>query len=367
MRIASFELHHIRIPFKSAFKHARHERTATDAVIVVLRSSDGLSGYGEILPRDYVTGETIERVLGRLGPVMGERLLGLRFERREEVVRHLTRELDRAGRDLATFAGFELALLDLSGQALGFALGEILGGTEHPAPAGSVVIGFEVETPALPRYCAVLRLQGKRFVKVKVGRADDRERLAIISDAVKVPLRLDANGAWASAGEAVQALRAMAAIPIASIEQPLPPDDLKGARRIREVTGLPVMADEAVCTLADAERLIQARAADLFNIRLGKCGGAIGALRLVERARASGVGCQLGTLVGETGILTRAAEIFGRFVPGFDCLDGKRQNEALLREDILDDPREARTAPAAAAGLGVRVSPARIRAHLVSA
>jgi L-alanine-DL-glutamate epimerase-like enolase superfamily enzyme len=367
MRVASFELHRIRIPFKSAFKHARHERTETDAVIVELRAADGRTGHGEILPRAYVTGETIDAVLARLGPAMGERLVGMSFERQEDVVRHLTQELDRAGRNLATFAGFEIALLDLAGQALGFALAEVLGGTEHPAPPGSVVIGFETETRALPRYCAVLLLRGKRLLKVKVGRADDLERLTIIAGVAKGPLRLDANGAWASAEEAVRSLRAMAAIPIASIEQPLPPDDLEGARRVREETGLAVMADESLCTLADAERLIQARAADLFNIRIGKCGGVLGARRLVERARASGLGCQLGTLVGETGILTRAAEIFGRFVPGFDCLDGKRQNESLLQQDILDDPGEAWTAPVVAPGLGVRVSAERLRAHLVRA
>ena len=364
VRVLSFELHPIRIPFKAAFKHARHERTRTDAVIVELRSADGLSGFGEALPRDYVTGETIESVLGSGGPSIGARFVGQRFTRREDVALFLGRELDLAGRSLAAFAGFEIALLDLAGRSLGFALGEVLGGIEYPAPPAGVVIGFEVATPALPKYCAVLRLRGKRHIKVKVGLPDDRERLTIIAEIVQAPLRLDANGAWASAEEAVRALRSLEPIPIASIEQPLAPGDLAGARRVREETGLPVMADEAVCTLADADRLIEARAADLFNIRLGKCGGALGSLRLVERARASGLGCHLGTLVGETGLLTRAATVFGRFVPGFACLDGKNQNEHLLEEDILTNPRDAAQAPALAAGLGVQVSRDRLRAAL---
>ncbi|WP_437656385.1 mandelate racemase/muconate lactonizing enzyme family protein [Sorangium sp. So ce1182] len=366
MLVESFELHRIQIPLKTAFKHARYERTATDAVIVALRSSDGEVGFGEVLPRDYVTGETIEGVLGALGPAMGARFVGQRFTQREEVVHHLRRELDVAGRSLATFSGFELALLDLAGKSLGFALGDVLGGAVRPPLPAGVVIGFEVGTTALPRYCAVLRLSARRHIKVKVGLRDDRERLAIVSSLLKTPLRIDANGAWASAEEAIRSLRAMREIPIASVEQPLPPRDLEGARRIREETGLPVMADEAVCTLEDADRLISGRAADIFNIRLGKCGGVLGSLRLVERARASGLGCHLGTLVGETGLLTRAAEVFGRCVPGFDCLDGKAQNEHLLSEDILDNARDAVDAPALAAGLGVRVSNDRLRSHVVS-
>jgi muconate cycloisomerase len=365
MQVLDFKLHPIQIPFKTTFKHARFERTKTDAVIVVLRSTDGLCGFGEILPRDYVTGETIAAVLSRVGPEMGARFVGRSFSQMDEILSHLRREIDLSGRNLATFAGFEIALLDLAGRSLGFGIGDALGGTERPALAAGVVIGFEVETRALPRVSAILRLTGRRHIKVKVGLADDRERLAILSDAVNVPLRLDANGAWASAADATRALLAMQSIPIASIEQPLPPDDLDGARRIREETGLAVMADEALCTLEDADRLIEERAADIFHIRLGKCGGVLGALRLVERARVSGLRCHLGTLVGETGILTRAAEIFGRFVPGFDCLDGKGQNRFLLQQDILDNPREAIDAPTGATGLGVRVSLDRVLANQV--
>ncbi len=365
MRVERFALYPIRIPFKTPFTHARYKRTETRAVIVALRSSDGLVGFGEVLPRDYVTGETIEAVVSDLGPAMGARFAGQSFTQIEDIVLHLRRQLDRAGRHLATFCGFETALLDLAGRTLGFALGEVLGGTEHPAPPAGVVIGFDVATNALPRYAAILRLRGKRHVKVKVGLPDDHERLSIIADAVKVPLRLDANGAWASAAEAVRRLRALATIPLASIEQPLPPGDLDGARRVREETGLAVMADEGLCTREDADRLIRERAADIFNIRIGKCGGILGSLRIVERARESGLRCHLGTLAGETGILTRVAEIFGRFVPGFDCLDGKGQNEFLLQQDVLEDPREAVDAPASVAGLGVRVSMDRIHAHTV--
>jgi muconate cycloisomerase len=365
--VESFELHPLQIPFKTPFKHARYERTKTDSIVVELRSADGLAGFGEIVPRSYVTGETVEDILESLGPAMGARFTGQRFSHREEVVLHLRRELELAGRNLATFSGFELALLDLAGHGLGFSLGEVLGGTASPPLPAGVVIGFEVETQALARYCAVLRLTGKRHIKVKVGLPDDRERLAIISHGVKTPLRLDANGAWASAAEAVRALHALKELPIASIEQPLPPGDLEGARYIREETGLPVMADEAVCSLEDAQRLIHARAADIFNIRLGKCGGVLGSLRLVEQARANGVRCHLGTLVGETGILTRAAELFGRFVPGFDCLDGKNQNQLLLREDILEDPSQAVNGPVLATGLGVKVSIERLRALRVLA
>jgi L-Ala-D/L-Glu epimerase len=361
VKVDGFELHPICVPFKMPFTHARYQRTETRAIIVALRSTDGVVGFGEILPRDYVTGETLARVLSHVGPAIGARFAGRRFAHVDDVVGCLRRELDGAGRDLATFCGFETALLDLAGRTFGFGLGEILGGSPRPPLPAGVVIGFDLATKALPRHAAVMRLGGTRHVKVKVGLPDDPERLAIIAEALRVPIRIDANGAWASAAEAIRHLRAMHAIPIASVEQPLPPQDLAGARQIREETGVAVVADEAVCTREDAERVILARAADVFNIRIAKCGGVLGSLHIVERARENGLRCHLGTLVGETGILTRIAEMFGRFVPGFDFLDGKGQNALLLTHDVLDDPRDAVRAPASATGLGVRVSIERIR------
>lgn len=361
MKVEGFELHPISIPFKTPFTHARYRRTETCAVIVALRSADGLVGFGEILPRDYVTGETLGGVLTDVGPAIGARFVGRRFEQVDDVVSYLGRELDRAGRNLATFCGFETALLDLAGRTFGFGLGEILGGPALASLPAGVVIGFDLTTKALPRHAAVMRLRGSQHVKVKVGLPDDPERLSIIADAVRVPLRIDANGAWVSATEAISHLRAMRSVQLASVEQPLPPQDVAGARRVREETGIPVIADEALCTREDADRLIRERAADIFNIRIAKCGGVLGSLRILERARENGLRCHLGTLVGETGILTRVAEMFGRFVPGFDWLDGKGQNASLLEYDVLDDPRDAVRAPTSAVGLGVRVSIEHIR------
>ncbi len=365
VKVAGFELHPIRIPFKTPFTHARYERAETRAVIVVLRSTHGATGFGEILPRDYVTGETLDGVLSDVGPATGARFAGRTFHDAGEVVAHLWRELDWAGRNLATFCGFETALLDLAGQAFGFTLGDVLGGPAGPPLPAGVVIGFDLTTKALPRHAAVMRLQGKRHVKVKVGLPDDPERLAIIAEAVRVPLRIDANGAWTSAAEAIRCLRAMGPVPLASVEQPLPAHDTTGTRRIREEVGVPVTADEALCTREDAERLIRERAADIFNIRIGKCGGVLGSLRIVQLARENGLTCQLGTLVGETGILTRAAEIFGRFVSGFEWLDGKGQNAFMLEHDVLTDPRDAMRAAMSVPGLGVRVSAARIHQSTV--
>lgn len=353
MRIESIELRHVRIPFKRAFQHATKERNASDAVIIALRDEKGRLGHGEVLPRPYLTGESIESVLERDGPELAERWAGRSLTSRAELVEFARTELDLAAERLAVFSGFEVALLDLGGRAFDFPAGDVLGRPPgHPLPAG-VVVGFEISSEKLERYCATLRMAGRKHVKLKVGLPDDHERADTVLRVLEPEggLRLDANGIW-SADEAIEHLRALSDLRLASIEQPVSKDDVEGLRRVREATGLAVMADESLCSLEDARSLLAGDAVDIFNIRLGKCGGFLGSLRLAELAAEKGLSCHLGTLVGETGILSRAAEIFGARVEGFACLEGKGQNHFLLDQDVLHEHATSEESP----GLGIEVS-----------
>jgi muconate cycloisomerase len=366
VRIDAVTLHRVRIPLKSGFRHALRDRKAAAAVVVAVRAEDGTVGHGEIVPRAYLTGETLETVLAREAPALARAWLGTSFHDADEVVDWLRRRLEQADRALATLAGFELATLDLAGRYWGRAIHEILGWSPGPQLPPGVVIGFDVATDALPRHCALLRLMGKRHVKVKVGLDDDEARLEAVFGALDghARIRIDANGAWRAA-QAVAKLSAWRRFDIRSVEQPVPAHDLAGMRQVREMTGVPVMADESLCSLTDARRLIGARAADVFNVRVGKCGGLLGCARIVELARSHGIARHLGALVAETGILSKAGEILGRCHDGFECLEGKSQNRFLLDQDVVE--------PAAAAhggaerGLGLEVRMDRVADYAVSA
>lgn len=368
MRIATATIHRIQIPLKRAFAHALSDRSGTDAVLVRLTDENGGVGWGEILPRPYVTGESIESVLSDSGPRLADALRDVTFEDQAGVVAHLTAMLDDCDGALATMSGFELATLDLAGRRFGFSAASCLG--EHrgePLPPG-VIIGFEHETRKLARYCAVLRLSGKRHVKVKVGLPDDVQRCQAVTKVFgpDVPLRIDANAAW-SVDEAVATLQKLAEVcPLHSVEQPVAKEDFEGLAEVRRASGVPVMADESVCSLDDARRLIEAQAADIFNVRPGKHGGLLASHRLCALATASGVRLHLGTLVGETGILSRASEVFSRCQPGLDCLDGKGQNAWLLAQDVLADPTDAAKAALDAHGLGIEVQQATVESLSVA-
>jgi L-Ala-D/L-Glu epimerase len=341
MRIVSVTSHRLRIPFKAVFAHALHSRQAAETIVLIVESDTRHVGLGEVLPRPYLTGETLDSVSDTEIPALVERWLGRAFRDCNEVVEALREELQHVGRALATFAGWELAVLDMAGKAFGFGAGDVLGPVSGPELEPGVVIDFGVPTNRLEKHCVLLRLAGQRHIKVKVGLPDDLHRLETIQDifGAGLALRLDANAAL-TANEAIEMLGQMRRFHIHSIEQPVPAGDLAGMRSVREKTGVAVVADESLCSLDDAHRLAAAYAVDIFNIRIAKCGGFLACLELVKFANETGLRNQLGTLVGETGILSRAAEIFGRRVPGFDFLEGKGQNRRLLLQDIVEETSE---------------------------
>ena len=62
-RINKVEIRHVRMTLKKKIKHASHDRATSDSIIVIVHLDSGQIGYGEGVPREYVTGESIESAL----------------------------------------------------------------------------------------------------------------------------------------------------------------------------------------------------------------------------------------------------------------------------------------------------------------
>src|SRR5204863_10170344 len=66
VKIVELTAYHIRIPLRKPVRHASHTRTETDNVLVRCVLDDGTEGFGEGVPREYVTGESIDSALALL-------------------------------------------------------------------------------------------------------------------------------------------------------------------------------------------------------------------------------------------------------------------------------------------------------------
>jgi L-Ala-D/L-Glu epimerase len=311
-------------------------------VIVKVIDSDGRGGFGESLPRSYVTGETTESMIARIREHLAPRLFSQSFvpgwetfEYLQSVVSEWTRPEERQSSIAAwnaAFCAIELALLDWSLRADHCALADLL------PPARYEVVYSGVISADAPDDAAALAKRmarsGIRQIKVKVGTIDDEARLEAVRKAVgvEVELRADANGAW-SADEAIEQLQRLARFKLQSIEQPVRADDLAGMKRARQESGVAVMADESLVTLDQARLLIELGACDYFNIRLSKNGGIGARLAIARLAQEAGIKIQVGAQVGETGVLSAAGRTLAAHLPTLAFAEGSF-GTWLLAEDV---------------------------------
>ncbi|HLW67643.1 MAG TPA: dipeptide epimerase [Gemmataceae bacterium] len=352
MKIAELTAFHVRIRLKRPIRHASHTRTETDNVIVRCVLADKSEGYGEGLPRDYVTGETIDSAL----ELLKHSDLPAQFEECKDfaAVLHWAERLrlapvpgdERQCQGNAARCAVELALLDAYGGTFGEPLmnvtktlaPELYQPREHVQYSGAIASarGWKLRLVA-----GVMRLYGFHQVKLKVGIPgyNDAKRVRSLRRIAgkHMDLRVDANEAW-NPDEAVEKIQSLEPAGITSVEQPVAHEKLDSLPRVRKQVRTPIMLDESLCSRVDAERAVALQACDLFNLRLSKCGGFIPALRLAQFAQRNGLGYQLGCQVGETAILSAAGRHFATSVRDIRYLEGSYDRhlvaEALGTEDL---------------------------------
>jgi muconate cycloisomerase len=379
MHVTDLQVYHVRIPFKRPFRHASYARDSTDNVIIRCTLGDGAVGFGEGVPREYVTGETIDSAMellkrtnlkSQLEPCSSYAAVVSMAERLQVAP---SPGDQRGCQGNGARCAVEMAVLDAYGRHFGQSLSAV---TQIAAPelwepkprvqySGAITSssgGFKTRMAAL-----AMRLYGFKHLKVKVAinGQDDVRRLAAIRRGAgrRMDIRIDANEGWPAA-DAARHIQELQAFGISAAEQPVKHEEADALATLRRQNDVPIMLDESLCGMADAKRAVAQELCDLFNIRLSKCGGFIPSLRLVQYARQHGIACQLGCQVGETAILSAAGRHFAasvkelRFVEG--SYDRHLVREALATHDISFG--RGGWAPALVGpGLGIDIDPAALQ------
>jgi hypothetical protein len=60
MIIEKLDIWHLKCKFQYPFKHKLATHSGSDNLVVRVTTSQGISGYGEGIPRDFVTGESLQ-------------------------------------------------------------------------------------------------------------------------------------------------------------------------------------------------------------------------------------------------------------------------------------------------------------------
>ncbi len=308
---------HLEVPFQIS----RAIRTEKRVVIVELDEGGRVSrGEGSPDPFFNETAESIEASVRSALDLLPEDPQDL-----ATLKRRLDERFPHGG---AAACAIDTLAHDRAAQHAGQPLHTFLGIPGTDAPPTSFTIGI-AEPAVMAERAGAAAKKGYRVLKVKLGHGDDEAILGGIRRVFVGAIRVDPNAAW-TPEEAPGRIERITRYDIEFVEQPTPPADIEGLRRVKERSALPIVADEAAVRVHDVDRL--AGACDGINVKLQKSGGIAEAHAMIKRAHERGLKVMLGCRAAETSVAIAAAAHLAPSVEWAD-LDGN-----LL---IVDDPFRA--------------------------
>jgi L-alanine-DL-glutamate epimerase-like enolase superfamily enzyme len=192
----------------------------------------------------------------------------------------------RRGAVIRGLSAIDMALWDLSAKRRKVPLAVLLGGAVGGVPAYASGGYYRPDdgdwNEAVAKEIAFNRQRGFNCHKIKVGGLSVHEDAARVAAAISAMgpegrLALDANNAYRTVPEAMQAIRAFeraaGEVGLWWVEEPLSPDDIEGHRAIAATIETPLATGEIHQTRWEFRQLIERNAADILQPDVGVIGG----------------------------------------------------------------------------------------------
>ena len=246
--ITSVKTDHYVIELPRVLEDSMHgAMTAFEVVTARVTDSDGATGVGYTFTCG-VNGGAIANILHR---EMTPRVLGRDPSLIEAIWKDLWWAFHYGGRGGPTVLGLsalDMALWDLKAKRADMPLWRLLGGYDPRVPCYAGGIDIDLTPQELVEQTHQNFAKGHRAIKMKVGRerlSEDVAKMAALRDAfgADMPLMADANMKYTVDG-AIRAARAFRDFDLVWFEEPIPPDDPLGHRRILTEGGIPIASGE---------------------------------------------------------------------------------------------------------------------------
>jgi D-galactarolactone cycloisomerase len=339
MKITQVVTHALRAQLAEPFSYSQGFYSHRDAVLVEVRTDQGLTGWGQCSGSVDVVPRTVER---QYAP----RLIG-QDPRDWQRLWHLLGGL--TGGHYGIISGLDIALLDLAGKAAGCPVSRLLGGAfrSHVQVYATGLYRLarwetlDAWREGLIEEALGYKAQGFRATKLKIGFVprQDVGLVHAVRAAVgpEMGLAVDANCAW-DAATAVWVGRRVESADLAWYEEPLPPSDLEGYREVRRAVAIPLSGGESLAGLHPFREMIATRSVDIVQPDIVICGGFSMLQRVQTLADAAHV--RLVPHCWGTAIAFAATLHYLATVP--DGAPSQTPTEPLLEYDRSDNPlREA--------------------------
>ena len=263
--------------------------------LIAVHTDEGTVGLGSVFTNDAL----VRAALAVLEPLYrGEN--ALEPERVSEKLHQNMFWLGRGGSITHAISGIDIALWDLLGQATGQPVGRLLGGRyrERVQPYASLLMD---EPAKLRDHLLRVKAQGFRAFKIGWGpfgrrrAAVDRAIVAAAREAVgpENKLMVDAGGSdahWCNGYKwALNTARMLAEYDVHWFEEALVPDALDDFVKLREHSPVPIAGGEVLTRRQGFQPWLEARAFDIIQPDVTKCGGISEERRIAWMAQEHGV------------------------------------------------------------------------------
>ncbi len=331
MKLEAVELRTVALPLVRPFRTSFGTDYVREALLVRART-DGGDGWGECVAstEPLYSSEFVAAAWLVLVDFLLPRLFAAPSLAAADVPSLLG---DVSGHRMAK-AALEMAVLDAELRAGGVSFQSYLGGSGDRVTPG-VSVGITPTVGELLEVVSGYLDEGYRRVKLKIEPGFDYEPVSAVRELVgdDYMLQVDANTAYTRAD--FDHLARLDDAHLLLLEQPLGEEDILGHAQLAKHISTPVCLDESILSAQLASDAVELGACSIVNIKPGRVGGYIEAVRVHDVCAEAGVPVWCGGML-ETGI-GRAANLALATLPGFRLPGDISATKRYFAEDITDD------------------------------
>ena len=351
MKLEAVQLRTVRMPLVRPFRTSFGTQEARTILLVRALGPDG-EGWGECVAGDapVYSSEYVDAARHVLRHHLVPRLLAAG----DVGARQVTHVLGPVRGHRMAKGALEMAVLDAELRAAGQSLATALGAVRDRVPSG-VSVGIPGSVGQLLEWVQEYVDEGYARIKLKIEPGFDLEPVAAVRERFGgIALQVDANAAYSLAD--ARHLAKLDRFDLLLVEQPLPEEAVLAHASLARTLRTPVCLDESILSAASAADAITLGACGVVNIKAGRVGGYLEAVRVHDVATAHGVPVWCGGMV-ETG-LARAANAALAALPGFALPGDISASARFWAHDIVTEPTTVTDGTVAVPhgpGLGVEV------------
>ncbi|WP_457610585.1 dipeptide epimerase [Lutibacter sp.] len=304
-----------KLQLKHPFTISRGTRTEIPSIIVELQDNE-FSGFGEATANPYYN-TFVEQFEEEL--IAKRKIIEITSEKKpEEFWDYL---FPYFGNNMFLLCALDEAYTDLYTRKKGFKLYEYW----NLEPKKNIQSNFTIGIDTVENMIIKMKEMPWPIYKIKLGTKHDLKIVTELRKHSNAIFRIDANCGW-DPTETINNSVALKKLGVEFIEQPLPANDWKGAKKVFNHSYLPIIADESCIIESDVEKCYNHFHG--VNVKLMKCGGLTPAKRMITKAKSLGlktmVGCMTESSVGISAI--------AHLTPMLDYVD--MDGALLLKTDI---------------------------------